>query len=74
MDSGNLLGLGFVLLGMWQFVAFFKTFNAYRKHAIKGTSGFAPYAFWSGLVYALIFLGMGISLIFNRLAEFLSGM
>ncbi|OAD63419.1 hypothetical protein A7K95_09640 [Pediococcus parvulus] len=70
----NLIGLFFILLAIWQFIAFFKAFKAFCTHAIKGTSGFAPYAFWSGLIYAIIFLGMGISLVFNKLAEFLSGL
>jgi len=74
VNPENMIGLVFILLGIWQFVAFFKTFRAFRKHTINGTSGFAPYAFWSGLIYAFIFLGMGISMIFNELTEFLSGL
>ncbi len=74
MNPENVLGLVFILLGIWQFIAFFRAFKAFRKHTIQGTSGFAAYAYWSGLIYAFIFLGMGISLIFNKLAEFLNGL
>lgn len=72
MNSENVMGLIFILLAIWQFVAFGKAFKEFRKHANKGTTAFSIYGFWSGLLYALIFLGFGIALMFNELTELLS--
>ncbi|GEL15056.1 MULTISPECIES: hypothetical protein [Pediococcus] len=74
MNSENVMGLIFILLAIWQFNAFGKAFKEFRKHANRSTTVFSIYGFWSGLLYALIFLGFGIALMFNELTALLSGL
>ncbi|MDU5336174.1 hypothetical protein [Enterococcus sp.] len=58
------IGCFFLLLSVWQFIMFKRAFTNLKQKGNKGTSPFIMFSLWSGLVLAIIFLGVAISCFF----------
>ncbi|MBO0456655.1 hypothetical protein JZO77_07900 [Enterococcus hulanensis] len=58
------LGTIFLLLSVWQFVMFKRSLTHFKQRGDKNTSPFIMLALWSGLLFAITFLGIAVSYFF----------
>ncbi|WEV71261.1 immunity protein [Lactobacillus sp. ESL0785] len=54
-----------ILLGIWELYAVYKSYQGVRKHGGKGTSAFLPLALWSGIVFGLVLIVLGLNYLFK---------
>lgn len=65
------IGCIFLLLSLWQFVMFKRAFTNLRQKGNKDTSPFIMLSLWSGLLFAIGFLGAAYSCFFVDYSSFL---
>jgi len=59
-----LMGTIFLLLSVWQFIMFKRSFTYFKQKGNQNTSPFLMLGLWSGLLFAIVFLGIAISCFF----------
>ena len=60
-----IFGILFLLLGLWQLVMFKRAFSHLKHQGDKTTSPFIMLSLWSGLLFAIVFLGISFSCFFG---------
>lgn len=65
------IGCIFLLLSIWQFIMFKRSFTHLKQKGNKNTSPFVMLSLWSGLLFALIFLGIALSSFFADYSSFI---
>ncbi|WP_367297983.1 immunity protein [Loigolactobacillus coryniformis] len=48
-------GIGFLLISLWQFYAFYNSFRTIHQKGNQATSAFASLAIWYGLAFGIFF-------------------
>lgn len=66
-----LIGCIFLLLSVWQFLMFKRSFTHFKQEGDKSTSPFIMLSLWNGLLFAIIFFGVALSCFFTDYASFL---
>lgn len=61
-----LFGIVFLVLSIWQFIMCKQAFKNLKEKGNKSTSPFIMLSLWSGLLLAIIFLGIALSCIFGK--------
>lgn len=59
----KLFGVVLVMLGLWQVYASKTYFQSLKKDGNQSTSAFSPIAIYSGFIFGLMFIMIGIKLI-----------
>lgn len=52
-------GIGFLLISLWQFYAFYNSFRTIHQKGNQATSAFASLAIWYGLAFGIVFFSVG---------------
>ncbi|GEL15055.1 MULTISPECIES: hypothetical protein [Pediococcus] len=65
MNIEKLMGVVFLLVAVWQFYAFARGFKTLRTKSNKSTTAFSIAGTWYGLLFGILFLGFGMTLVLN---------
>lgn len=66
LNTESIFGYVLLVLAVWQFYSFVKGFNNLRTKSNRSTTTFSMFGVWYGLLFAILLLGIGISLVLNQ--------
>jgi len=65
-----LFGFVFLVLSIWQLIMCKQAFKNLKQKGNENTSPFIMLSLWSGVLLAIIFLGIALSCIFGKILSF----